>query len=159
MRRLAPTLLELRSCGVLSAAKIVGETAGVARFRSKATFARWNGTAPIPVSSGRTDRQRLNRGGNGVNAALHRIAITQWRGVGDQRRANAERAPPAHLLRHGRPPCLRHHLVQLLANMGVDTADRVGQAFVMPLDAARDLGQKLINLHRSHGASITRRVP
>jgi transposase len=39
-----------------------------------------NGTAPIPVSSGRTDRFRLNRGGNRqVNTALRRIAITQLR--------------------------------------------------------------------------------
>lgn len=83
VRRLAPELLALPGCGVLSAAKIVGEAAGVTRFRSKASFARWNGTAPIPVWSGNDSRHRLNRGGNRqVNAALHRIAITQWRGVG-----------------------------------------------------------------------------
>ncbi len=83
VRQLAPTLLELPGCGALSAAKIVGEVAGVARFRSKASFARWNGTAPVPVWSGNEARFRLNRGGNRqVNAALHRIAITQWRGVG-----------------------------------------------------------------------------
>src|SRR5262249_53761763 len=83
VRRLVPTLLALPGCGVLSAAKIVGEAAGAARFRSKATFARWNGTAPIPVWSGNEARHRLNRGGNRqVNAALHRIAITQWRGEG-----------------------------------------------------------------------------
>jgi len=83
VRQLAPTLLELPGCGALSAAKIVGEVAGVARFRSKASFARWNGTAPIPVWSGNEARFRLNRGGNRqVNAALHRIAITQWRGAG-----------------------------------------------------------------------------
>jgi transposase len=92
VRRLAPALLGLPGCGVLSAAKIVGETAGAARFRSNASFARWNGTAPIPVSSGKTDRQRLNRGGNRqVNAALHRIAVTQWRGVGTIGRAYVER--------------------------------------------------------------------
>jgi len=92
VRRLAPTLLALPGCGVLSAAKIVGETAGAARFRSNAAFARWNGTAPIPVSSGKTDRQRLNRGGNRqVNAALHRIGVTQWRGVGTIGRAYVER--------------------------------------------------------------------
>jgi len=92
VRRLAPTLLALAGCGALSAAKIVGETAGAGRFRSKATFARWNGTAPIPVWSGSPDRQRLNRGGNRqVNAALHRIAITQWRGVGPCGRAYVER--------------------------------------------------------------------
>lgn len=48
--RLAPALLALSGCGVLSAAKIVGEVAAASRFRSPAAFARWNGTAPIPVS-------------------------------------------------------------------------------------------------------------
>ena len=83
VRELAPTL---PGCGGLSAAKIVGEVAGIARFRSKAAFARWNGTAPIPVWSGNDNRHRLNRGGNRqVNAALHRIAITQQRGLGSGR--------------------------------------------------------------------------
>jgi transposase len=83
IRQLAPTLLELPGCGVLTAAKLVGEVAGVVRFRSKAAFARWNGTAPIPVWSGNSTRHRLSRSGNRqVNAALHRIAITQWRGLG-----------------------------------------------------------------------------
>jgi transposase len=86
VRVLAPSLLELPGCGVLSAAKIVGETAGAHRFRSKAAFARWNGSAPIPVWSSNTVRHRLSRGGNRqVNAALHRIAVTQWRGLGQGR--------------------------------------------------------------------------
>jgi transposase len=86
VRQLAPTLLQLAGCGALSAAKLLGEVAGVARFRSKANFARWNGTAPIPVWSGNDARFRLNRGGNRqANAALHRIAITQWRSVGPGR--------------------------------------------------------------------------
>ncbi len=85
VRRLAPSLLELPGCGVLSAAKIVAETAGVDRFRSNAAYARWNGTAPIPVWTG-SERFRLSRGGNRqVNAAVHRIAITQWRGIGPGR--------------------------------------------------------------------------
>lgn len=79
---LAPTLMGLRGCGSLTAAKVVGETAGIRRFRSKAAFARWNGTAPIPVWSGNAKKFRLNRGGNRqVNAALHRIAITQCGGT------------------------------------------------------------------------------
>jgi len=49
VRRLAPALLSLEGCGALSAAKIVGEAAGAARFKSKAAFARWNGTAPVPA--------------------------------------------------------------------------------------------------------------
>jgi transposase len=76
----APSLLELEGCGPLTAAKIVGETAGVDRFRSAAAFARHDGTAPIPVWSGNDTRHRLSRGGNRqLNAALHRIAITQVR--------------------------------------------------------------------------------
>lgn len=85
VRPLVPTLLALEGCGALSAAKIVGEVAGAGRFKSKAAFARWNGTAPIPVWSGSTNF-RLNRGGNRqVNAALHRIAVTQSRGSGPGR--------------------------------------------------------------------------
>ena len=55
--RLAPLLLTMPGCGPLSAAKLVGETAGAGRLRSKAAFARWNGTAPIPAWSG-FDRAR-----------------------------------------------------------------------------------------------------
>lgn len=75
---LAPTLLALPGCGPLTAAKIVGETAGVGRFRSAAAYARHNGTAPVPVWSGNAPRHRLSRGGNRqLNCAIHRIAITQ----------------------------------------------------------------------------------
>jgi transposase len=79
-RTLAPTLLALPGCGALTAAKIIGEAAGIRRFHSKEAFAIHNGTAPVPVWSGNTVRHRLNRGGNRqLNAALHRIAITQIR--------------------------------------------------------------------------------
>jgi len=81
--RLGPTLLDLPGCGPLTAAKLIAETAGVARFRSEACFAMHAGVAPIPASSGRTDRHRLCRGGNRqLNAAIHRIAITQLRLAG-----------------------------------------------------------------------------
>lgn len=75
---LAPSLLALTGCGALTAAKLIGETAGVGRFRSKAAFARHNGSAPVPVWSSNTERHRLSRTGNRqLNVALHRIAITQ----------------------------------------------------------------------------------
>jgi transposase len=81
VRHVAPALLELPGCGELTAAKIIGETATVTRFRDEAAFARHTGTAPIPVWSGNTNgRMRLSRSGNRqLNAALHRIAITQIR--------------------------------------------------------------------------------
>jgi transposase len=91
VRRLATSLLALPGCGPLTAAKVVGETAGVTRFRSKEAFARHNGTAPVPVWSGDRTRHRLSRGGNRqLNAALHRIAITQMR-VDERGRAYLDR--------------------------------------------------------------------
>ncbi len=77
---IAPSLLAVVGCGPLTAAKILGETAQVRRFRSKDAFARLNGTAPIPVWSSNKQRHRLSRTGNRqLNAALHRIAMTQAR--------------------------------------------------------------------------------
>ena len=51
---LAPRLLAEQGCGVLTAAKLVGEIAGIARFATDAKLARIAGSAPIPASSGRT---------------------------------------------------------------------------------------------------------
>lgn len=81
---IAPSLLRIPGCGVLSAAVIIGETAGVHRFRDKDAYARFTGTAPVPVWSGASKgKVRLNRGGNrAMNCALHMIAVTQARGVG-----------------------------------------------------------------------------
>ena len=77
---LAPSLIAMVGVGALTAAKIVAETANVRRFKSKDAFARHNGTAPLPVWSGNRERHRLSRTGNRqLNAAIHRIALTQAR--------------------------------------------------------------------------------
>jgi transposase len=77
---IAPQLVAEPGCGPLTAAKLVGEIAGADRFASDAKLARAAGIAPIPVSSGRTDRHRLDRGGNRqINAAIHRMAVTRAR--------------------------------------------------------------------------------
>jgi transposase len=74
----APALLELEGCGALTAARLLAETAGAKRLASDAKFARLAGVAPIPASSGKRTRHRLDRGGNRqLNCALHRIAVTQ----------------------------------------------------------------------------------
>jgi transposase len=79
-RQLAPSLLALPGAGALTAAKIVAETAGPGRFKSKDAYARHNGTAPLPVWSGNHIRHRLSRTGNRqLNCTIHRIAITQAR--------------------------------------------------------------------------------
>lgn len=48
------------------------------RIRSEPAFARLCGVAPIPASSGMTNRHRLNRGGHRqANAALYRVVIVR----------------------------------------------------------------------------------
>ena len=77
---IAPQLLTEPGLGPLTAAKLVGEIAGAARFSTDAKLARAAGVAPIPVSSGKTNRHRLDRGGNRqINATIHRIAVTRLR--------------------------------------------------------------------------------
>ena len=70
-----PALLAIKGVGPVIAAQLL-ITAGdnPDRLRSSASFAALCGTAPIPVSSGRTTRYRLSRGGDrAANAALHHI--------------------------------------------------------------------------------------
>jgi transposase len=77
---IAPQLLAEPGFGPLIAAKLVGEIAGAQRFATAAKLARAAGVAPIPASSGNTQRQRLDQGGNRqINAALHRVIITRAR--------------------------------------------------------------------------------
>jgi transposase len=70
-----PALMAIKGVGTVVGAQLL-ITAGdnPDRLRSSASFAALCGTAPIPVSSGRTDRHRLSRGGDRqANAALHHI--------------------------------------------------------------------------------------
>ena len=77
-RQLAPSLLAVTGVAELTAAKIVGQTADIRRFKSKDAYARHNGTAPLPAWSGNPNRHRLSRTGNRqLNCAIHRIAVTQ----------------------------------------------------------------------------------
>ena len=63
VKQVVPQLLAEKGLGVLIAAKLIGEIAGIDRFTSDAQLARLSGCAPIPVSSGRTDRHRLDPAG------------------------------------------------------------------------------------------------
>jgi transposase len=66
--------------GYLSAAQILLSWSHAGRIRTEAAFAMLSGTAPVPVSSGRTDRHRLNRlGDRQLNRAIHTIAVTRMR--------------------------------------------------------------------------------
>jgi transposase len=75
----APGLLALHGVGPDTAALLLtaaGDQPG--RLRSEAAWAHLCGAAPIPASSGKITRQRLNRGGDRqANHALWRIVITR----------------------------------------------------------------------------------
>jgi transposase len=72
------TLTAMVGVSTITAARIIGEVRDVRRFPTSSAFASANGTAPVSASSGRTQRHRLNRGGNRrLNRALHVIALTQ----------------------------------------------------------------------------------
>jgi transposase len=107
-----PQLLAETGCGALTAALLIGRTAGAQRFPTDASFARQTGTAPIPCSSGQRHRHRLDRGGDRqLNHALHIIAIT---------RARHDPATRAYLARKqaegkgkkGALRCLKRHLAR-----------------------------------------------
>jgi transposase len=73
-----PRLLQEQGCGTLTAALLIGRTAGAQQFRSDGCFARQSGTAPIPSSTGQRTQHRLDPGGDRqLNRALHTIAITR----------------------------------------------------------------------------------
>lgn len=110
----APQLLEIPGCGSLTAAKLVGEVAGIERFASAARLARYGGVAPVPACSGQTIRHRLDRSGNRqLNSALHRIAITQAR-IHEPARAYLLRRQGEGLSRREAIRCLKRYLANVV---------------------------------------------
>ncbi len=108
----APQLLAQPGCGTVTAAIIIGHTAGAARFPTDGHFARHAGTAPVPASSGNTQRHRLHRGGNRqLNRALHIIALSRARTDPETRvyldRKHAEGKTKREAIR-----CLKRHLAR-----------------------------------------------
>jgi transposase len=77
------TLDQLCGLATRTVAELLVEIGDPRRF-TEGGFARFNGTAPLPASSGEGEdepqRHRLNRGGNRrVNCVLHLMAVTQLR--------------------------------------------------------------------------------
>ncbi|WP_285741046.1 IS110 family transposase, partial [Kitasatospora phosalacinea] len=81
VKKAAPALLELFGVGPETAGQLLASAGdNPERMRSEAAFAHLAGVAPIPASSGRTHRHRLNRGGDrAANNALHTIVLTRMR--------------------------------------------------------------------------------
>jgi transposase len=79
--RCAPEMVAAHGMGTVTAAEmlvLVGDNPE--RIRSEAAFAKLCGACPIPASSGKTSRHRLNPGGHRhANAALHRVVVVRMR--------------------------------------------------------------------------------
>jgi transposase len=110
----APQLLGEPGFGPLTAGKLIGEIAGAHRFSSDAKLARAGGIAPIPVSSGKTNRHRLDRGANRqINTAIHRLAVTRAR-CHPETRAYLDRKRSQGKSNREAIRCLKRHLTRRL---------------------------------------------
>jgi transposase len=80
VQQACPGLLDLPGVGPISAATLLTVWSHHGRIHSEAAFAAIGGISPLPASSGRITRHRLNRGGDrALNAALHTIVTTRRR--------------------------------------------------------------------------------
>ena len=111
---LAPTLLTKVGVGPVSAAQALVSWSHHDRCRNDAAFAALAGTNPLPASSGRTVRHRLNRGGDrALNRAIHTIATSRMRHCPKTRaylaRRTAEGKTPREIRR-----CLKRYIARQL---------------------------------------------
>ena len=100
--------------GPVSAAQAIVSFSHPGRCRSEAAFAALEGTSPIPASSGRTIRHRLNRGGDqALNRAIHAIAVTRIRSCARTRAYVARRTAQGKTAREIRR-CLKRYITREL---------------------------------------------
>jgi transposase len=112
-KQAVPRLLAMRQVGPQTSAQLA-ITAGqnIDRMRTEATFAKLVGVAPLPASSGKTRRHRLNRGGDRhANSALYMIAVGRMRNHPDTR-AYVERRRAQGLSNPEIIRCLKRHIAR-----------------------------------------------
>ncbi|MFC5382055.1 IS110 family transposase [Aquipuribacter nitratireducens] len=113
-RRRPTRLLAIPGVGPLVAAKLLGEARDVRHYASAAAFAAHAGVAPVPASSGNTQRHRLARGGNRqLNRALFTIAMVQARWHPPAREFLARKRTEGKTAAEARR-CLKRHLANVV---------------------------------------------
>ncbi|GAB7005255.1 IS110 family transposase [Nocardioides sp. AN3] len=125
----APRLLEQVGVGTEVAGQLLvtaGDNPG--RLRSEAAFAALCGVSPLPASSGRTDRHRLNRGGDrAANCALYTVAMVRMRY--DQRtRDYVARRTEQGLSKREIMRCLKRYVARELLPLIRDALDKPAPA-------------------------------
>jgi transposase len=111
--RAAPNLLARPGVGIdVAGALVVAAGDNPERLRSESSFAHLCGAAPIPASSGRVQRHRLNRGGDRTaNNALWRIALVRMR-CHEPTRAYVERRRQEGLSTREIMRCLKRYIAR-----------------------------------------------
>lgn len=93
----APKLMQSHGFSTMTVAEmmiLVGDNPD--RIKSESALAKMCGVCPIPASSGKTNRMRLNRGGNRqANAAIYRVAIVRMRDDTKPRHTQLDGPPKA----------------------------------------------------------------
>jgi transposase len=117
-----PGLLDLPGVGPITAATLLTTWSHHGRIHSEAAFAALGGINPIPASSGRHQRHRLNRGGDrALNRAIHTVVTTRRR-IGHPptsdyiNRRTTEGHTPKEILRCLKRYAIRHLYRFLQAN-------------------------------------------
>src|SRR2546430_103198 len=109
-----PGLTSRYGIGPVTAAQAVVSFSHPGRCRNEAAFAALGGTNPIPASSGRTVRHRLNRGGDrALNRAIHTIALTRIRSCPRNRAYDERRIAEGKSAREIRR-CLKRYIAREL---------------------------------------------
>jgi len=109
----APALMKSFGIGPdTAAALLVTAGSNPERLKSEAAFAALCGVSPIPASSGKSNRHRLNRGGDRqANAALHRVVVVRLR-YDDRTKAYLQRRIEEGLTKTEVIRCLKRYVAR-----------------------------------------------
>jgi transposase len=113
VKQARPDLLAIRGVGIETAAQLLATRGdNPDRLNSEAAFASLCGVSPVPASSGKTKRHRLNRGGDRqANRALYMIVITRM-GHDAETRAYVERRTAEGLSKKEIIRCLKRYVAR-----------------------------------------------
>lgn len=134
VKQAAPALLELFGVGPETAGQLLASAGdNPERMRSEGAFAHLAGVAPIPASSGRTHRHRLNRGGDrAANNALHTIVLVRMR-YDARTRAYVERRTKEGLSKKDIMRCLKRFVAREIYHTLTSTpTERITQTHLTP---------------------------
>ena len=134
VRQAAPELLALFGVGPETAGQLLASAGdNPERMRSEGAFAQLAGVAPIPASSGRTHRHRLNRGGDrAANNALHTIVLVRMR-YDERTRAYVTRRTKEGLSKKDITRCLKRFVAREVYRALTSTsAEQITQTDLAP---------------------------